>query len=304
MKRIAMLLTIGILFLSACVQATPAPTATPTAAPTAVPTPAATATYGWNSQGWKLVWSDEFNGTTIDPKNWIFDTGGNGWGNSEWEYYTGRPENARIENGNLVIEARQEQYENSLYTSARLTTHGLQEFQYGRIEARMKLPTGKGLSSAFWMLGNDYLKTAAWPLCGEIDIMEYGPGRLPGSQVEIADFKSGKLPYDVFQTIHGEGYSGTHAIGSLFNLPADSLKNDFHVYAIEWAANEIHWFVDDQEVFSMTPDKIPAGSVWAFNHPFFITMNLAVGGSFGLPDSDMVFPKQLLVDYVRVYQKP
>jgi beta-glucanase (GH16 family) len=201
------------------------------------------------------------------------------------EYYTDRPENARIENGLLVIEARQEQYDRLSYTSARLNSRGLREFQYGRIEARMKLPYGQGIWPAFWMLGSN----ASWPLGGEIDIMEY----------------IGKTPDTVYQTVHGPGYSGPKGIGSHFILAADSLMNGFHVYTIEWSKNEIHWYVDYQEVFKVTPDQIPAGTQWVFDHPFFIILNLAVGGSWpGFADETTVFPQQLLVDYVRVYQKP
>ncbi len=275
MKHTAILALVGILFLSACGSALPQPSATP------APTP----TYAWNPQGWNLVWSDEFDGATINPKNWVFDKGGNGWGNVEMEYYTDRPENARVENGNLIIEARQENYEGLPYTSARLNTRGLQEFQYGRIEARMKLPSGQGIWPAFWMLGSN----ASWPLGGEMDIMEY----------------VGKTPDTVYQTVHGPGYSGTKGIGSHFVLGADTLKNDFHIFAIEWAPNEIRWFVDAQEVFKMTPAQIPAGTQWVYDHPFFIILNLAVGGGWpGFPDDTTVFPQQLLVDYVRVYQKP
>lgn len=277
MNRITISFAIGILFLTACASAAPLPTATPTAMPTA--------TYGWDSQGWNLVWSDEFDGTKIDPKDWVFDKGGSGWGNVEMEYYTDRPENARLENGMLVIEARQEQYDRLNYTSARINTHGLHEFQYGRIEARMKLPYGQGIWPAFWMLGSN----ASWPLGGEIDIMEY----------------IGKTPDTVYQTVHGPGYSGAKGIGSHFILTADSLKNDFHIYTIEWTKNEIHWYVDYQEVFKVTLDQIPAGTQWVFDHPFFIILNLAVGGSWpGFADDTTVFPQQLKVDYVRVYQKP
>jgi beta-glucanase (GH16 family) len=262
MKRIISLILIGFLFLTACASE-----------------------YKWNSQGWNLVWSDEFNGTTIDTENWVFDKGGSGWGNAELEYYTDRPENARIENGMLVIEARQEKYQGLTYTSARLNTRGLQEFQYGRIEARLKLPSGQGIWPAFWMLGSN----SVWPMGGEIDIMEY----------------IGKTPDTVYQTVHGPGYSGAKGIGSHFVLSADSLKNDFQVFAVEWQPDEIRWFVDAQEVFKVTPDKLPAGTQWVFNHPFFIIINLAVGGGWpGYPDSTTVFPQQFQVDYVRVYQKP
>jgi len=275
MKCTAILAMVGILFLNACGSALPQASATP------APTP----TYAWNPQGWNLVWSDEFDGTTVNPKNWVFDKGGNGWGNVEMEYYTDRPENARVESGNLIIEARQEKYEGLAYTSARLNSRGLQEFQYGRIEARMKLPFGQGIWPAFWMLGSN----ASWPLGGEMDIMEY----------------VGKTPDTVYQTVHGPGYSGNKGVGSHFVLGADTLKNDFHIYAIEWAPNEIRWFVDAMEVFKMSPAQIPAGTQWVYDHPFFMILNLAVGGGWpGFPDDTTVFPQQLLVDYVRVYQKP
>jgi len=238
-----------------------------------------------------MIWSDEFDGVTLNPKNWLIETGTVGRQNAEWEYYTDRPDNVRVENGNLVITALREKYEDYAYTSGRLDTQNLLEVQYGRIEARMKLPFVQGIWSAFSMLGNDFGKTKGWPLCGEMDILEYG--------------SKNKTPDTVYQTIHGPGYSGTKGISSHFALTADSLKNDFHVYAIEWAPNEIRWFVDDQEVFKVTPDQIPAGTEWVYDHPFFIILNLAVGGGFtGYPDDTTVFPQQLLVDYVRVYQKP
>ncbi len=246
----------GLVLLVAC---TPASTSVPTS------------TYGWNSQGWDLVWSDEFNSGAIDRTNWTYDLGGNGWGNVEMEYYTDRTENARVENGMLIIEARQEQYERLPYTSARLNTRGLHEFKYGRIEARMKLPSGQGIWPAFWMMGSN----AGWPLCGEMDIMEY----------------VGKTPNTIYQTAHGPGYSGAKGIGAHFVLPAASLKDDFHVYAIDWEPEDIRWYIDGQQVFQVTPALIPAGSLWVFDHPFFILLNLAVGGSWpGYPDELDRFP--------------
>jgi beta-glucanase (GH16 family) len=280
MKRMISLILLGIMFLTACAPAAPA--ATPTVAATA--TIAATPTFSWDPQGWNLVWSDEFDGTSINPKNWVFDKGGSGWGNVELEYYTDRTENARIENGNLVIEARAEKYEGLMYTSARINSRGLQEFQYGHFEARMKLPYGQGIWPAFWMLGSN----ASWPLGGEIDVMEY----------------IGKTPDTVYQTVHGPGYSGGKGIGSHYLLTSDSLKNDFHVFAIDWLPNDIRWYIDGQQVFQVTPDKIPSGTKWVYDHPFFIILNLAVGGGWpGFPDDTTVFPQQLQVDYVRVYQK-
>jgi beta-glucanase (GH16 family) len=281
MKRLLSLALLGILLLTGCAPSTPAATPTPADTPTPEPTP----TYGFNPQGWNLTWSDEFDGPTINNKNWGFNKGGSGWGNAEMEYYTDRPENARIENGMLVIEARQEDYMGLKYTSARLLTLGLHNFQYGHIEARMKLPSGQGIWPAFWMLGSN----ASWPGGGEIDIMEY----------------IGKTPDTVYQTVHGPGYSGAKGIGSHYVLTAESLRNEFHVFAVEWQENDIRWFIDGQQVFQVTPDKIPAGTQWVFDHPFHIILNLAVGGGWpGYPDATTVFPQQLLVDYVRVYQKP
>jgi beta-glucanase (GH16 family) len=270
MKRISYIILLGILYLTSCASSGTKPGATPT--------------YVWNSKGWKLAWADEFNGKSIDPKNWVFDKGGSGWGNAEMEYYTDRPENARVENGLLIIEARKEQYQGLPYTSARMVTRKMREFQYGHIEARMKLPYGQGIWPAFWLLGGN----AAWPAGGEIDILEF----------------IGKTPDTVYQTVHGPGYSGARGIGSHFVMTADTLKNDFHIFAVDWAENEIHWSVDGQEVFKVTPDKIPDGTQWVFDHPLFIILNVAVGGGWpGYPDATTVFPQQLLVDYVRVYQK-
>ncbi|HTX90109.1 MAG TPA: glycoside hydrolase family 16 protein [Anaerolineales bacterium] len=263
MKRIVMLTLVALMVLTACGTAAPK----------------------LDRPGWTLVWHDEFDGKTIDPANWTYDIGGNGWGNVEMEYYTNRPENARIENGMLIIEARSEQYQGLPYTSARLKSVGLREFQYGRIEARMKLPYGQGIWPAFWMLGAG----KSWPLGGEIDIMEY----------------IGKTPDTIYTTVHGPGYSGAKGIGAHTVLTADKLKNDFHVFAVEWQPNDIRWFVDDQQVFEVTPSQIPAGTQWVYDHPFYILLNLAVGGGWpGFPDSTTVFPQQLQVDYVRVYQKP
>jgi beta-glucanase (GH16 family) len=270
MKQFILFALLVILFFTACALSGAHSKSTPT--------------YGWDSKGWNLAWSDEFNGARIDAKNWRFDIGGNGWGNAEMEYYTDRPENARIEKGMLVIEARWEQYGGRPYTSARINSRKLQEFQYGHIEARMKLPNGKGIWPAFWMMGAN----GAWPSCGEIDILEF----------------IGKMPDTVYQTAHGPGYAGTKGIGSHYVMTADSLMNDFHVFAVDWAPREIRWSVDGQEVFKVTPDKIPPGTQWVFDHPFFLILNLAVGGGWpGYPDTSTVFPQQLLVDYVRLYQK-
>ncbi len=266
--------------LSACAQQTPPP---PTVTPVP-PTP--TATPEWELPGWTLVWQDEFEGTEIDRSKWTFDVGGHGWGNNELQAYTERPENARIENGMLVIEARQEEFVRRDYTSARLKTQGLHAWTYGRIEARMKLPYGNGIWPAFWMLGAD-IQQNPWPASGEIDIMEY----------------IGRDTNKIYGTVHGPGYSGSGGVGHFTSLPEGTLNNDFHVFAIEWEENEIRWYVDEEQFFKITPESVPGE--WVYDHPFFLILNLAVGGNWpGSPDETTVFPQFLVVDYIRVYQHP
>lgn len=234
--------------------------------------------------GWNLVWHDEFDGKTIDRSNWTYDLGGGGWGNGEAEYYTSRPENARVENGNLVIEAHQEKFEGSYYTSARLKTQGLQSFQYGRVEARLKVPAGAGLWPAFWMLGSNF-NGSNWPDCGEIDIMEY----------------IGKEPDLIMGTLHGPGYSG--ALGKTkWNRQKYNIADDFHTYAVEWDTNQVSWFFDGVKYSTVTRADL-GDRKWVFDQPFFIILNLAVGGQLPGPVGfQTTFPAQLLVDYVRVYQ--
>ena len=241
-------------------------------------------------EGWHLVWSDEFEGDSINPENWGYDLGAGGWGNGEAEYYTSRSENSRIEDGMLVIEARQEKYEDSYYTSARLKTQDLQEFQYGKIEARIKVPAGKGLWPAFWMLGNDFSRTVGigvpWPNCGEIDIMEY----------------IGREPDLIMGTVHGPGYAGAVGIGK-WNRQDYNIADEFHTYAIEWEEGKISWFYDDVEYFSVVKADVGARE-WVFDKPFFIILNMAVGGQLPGPIGlDVKFPVQMYVDYVRVFQK-
>jgi beta-glucanase (GH16 family) len=266
--RALLLGTALIVLLAGCGGVSPAPAATSIAAP----------------PGWTLVWHDEFDGTTIDPANWTYDLGAGGWGNGEAEFYTSRPENARVENGQLIIEARQEKYEDSYYTSARLKTQGLQSFQYGRIEARLKVPSGAGLWPAFWMLGANFDGTN-WPDCGEIDIMEY----------------IGREPDLILGTAHGPGYSGAMGM-SQWNRQEYNIADDFHTYAIEWEADEIRWYYDGDLYFTLTPDDL-SGRTWVFDRPFFIILNLALGGQLAGPIGlDTAFPAQLQVDYVRVFE--
>ena len=246
--------------------------------------------------GWTLVWSDEFNlpdGSSPDASKWNLVTGGNGFGNAELESYTNRPQNAEIQNGNLVITALKESYTGSdmvphNYTSARLNSSNKFAQAYGRFEARIKIPYGQGMWPAFWLLGSD-LSSKAWPTCGEIDIME----------------NIGREPSIVHGTIHGPGHSGDKGIGSPFSFPdGRKFADDFHVYAVEWSPKQIKFFVDDNLYATRTPADLPAGTKWVYDHPFFILLNLAVGGKWpGNPDATTVFPQQMLIDYVRVYKR-
>ena len=246
---------------------------------------------------YKLVWSDEFSGpdgSSPDSSKWTYDIGGNGWGNNELEYYTNRTQNAQIKGGNLVITAQQEAYTGAdgvtrNYTSARLKTQGLFSQAYGRFEARIKVPAGQGMWPAFWMLGND-ITSVGWPKCGEIDIME----------------NIGKEPGTVHGSLHGPSTSGpTSDLSAPFSLPAgQNFAGDFHLYAVEWEPGTIRFYVDTNLYATFTSSQWPAGGAWVFDHPFFIILNVAVGGNWpGSPDSTTVFPQQMLVDYVRVYTK-
>ncbi|MDF1612819.1 family 16 glycosylhydrolase [Stygiobacter electus] len=237
--------------------------------------------YNLLAQNWKLVWSDEFNGTSINPSYWTFETGTgtNGWGNNELQYYTNRTENAKIENGMLVITARQESYAGRNFTSARMKTQGKKSFKYGKIEARMKLPVGKGSWPAFWMLG-DNITFVGWPKCGEIDIMEH-----------INSDPS------VYGTIH---YDDNGHVSKGGNTSTDVTQ--FHVYSIEWDSNTIKWFVDGRQYYFVYIVN-GVNSTEEFHNPFFIILNLAIGGNWpGNPDGSMQFPISMYVDYVRVYE--
>jgi beta-glucanase (GH16 family) len=238
----------------------------------------------WEREGWTLIWHDEFDEEMIDPNKWEIEIGGHGWGNNEWQFYTDRLENVRVEDGLLIIEAREERYIRRNFTSGRLKTQGLFTFTYGRVEARMNLPYGQGIWPAFWMLGES-VKDLGWPRSGEIDIMEH----------------IGRKPTHIYGTVHGPGYSGGGGVGHFTTFPAGSLSENFHVYAIEWEPDEIRWYVDDDQFFKLTPDQVPGE--WVFDHPFFILINLAVGGNWpGYPDETTHFPQYLYTDYVRVYQ--
>jgi beta-glucanase (GH16 family) len=242
-----------------------------------------------------LTWSDEFNGTNgslPDSSKWVMESGGKGWGNNELETYTNRTQNAHVQNGNLVITAIKESYTGSdgiarQYTSARIKTVGLFEQKYGRFEARIKIPQGQGMWPAFWMLGNNIDK-AGWPACGEIDVME----------------NIGKEPAVAHGSMHGPGYSGAKGLTASYSLPSGKFADDFHIFAVEWEAAAVRFYVDGNLYETRTPADLPAGQAWVFDHPFFVLLNEAVGGDWpGNPDSTTVFPQSMLVDYVRVYGK-
>ncbi len=246
---------------------------------------------------WRLVWSDEFSGpdgSLPDPSKWTYDIGGSGWGNRELEYYTNRPANAHIEKGNLVITALRETYTGAdgvtrAYTSARLKTQGHFAQAYGRFEARIKIPEGQGMWPAFWMLGDD-ISTAGWPNCGEIDIME----------------NVGKEPGTIHGSLHGPSTIGrTSDLTSIFKLPAgENFADSFHLYAIEWEPGAVRFYVDTNLYASFNSSQWLAGGKWVFDHPFFILLNVAVGGDWpGSPDASTAFPQRMLVDYVRVYTR-
>jgi len=242
-----------------------------------------------------LVWSDEFNspdGSRPDPAKWAVVNNGSGYGNKELEYYTDRASNVREQNGKLVITARREQYVgrdgvSQPYTSARIESRGRLELKYGRIEARIKLPKGQGIWPAFWMLGSDF-ERIGWPDCGEIDIME----------------NVGFEPSKVHGSLHGPGYSGGSPLSGVYTLPDDGRFSDgFHVFAIEWEPRVIRFYVDGILYETQTADNVPPGHRWVFDHPFYIVLNVAVGGYWpGNPDATTPFPVNMLVDYVRVYR--
>ena len=235
--------------------------------------------------GWVLDWHDEFDGRTLDRTTWLPETGGNGWGNQELQFYTDRPDNVRVDGGNLVIEARKEDHGGRHYTSARIKTAGKIERTYGRYEARIKIPRGQGIWPAFWMLGAD-IGQAGWPRCGEIDIME----------------NIGREPDLVHGTLHGPGYSGAKAIGKPQRLDKGTYADDYHVYAVEWEPRVIRWYRDGILYHTARSDTVTGD--WVFEHPFFMILNLAVGGAWpGNPDATTAFPQQMLVDYVRVYKR-
>jgi len=238
----------------------------------------------------EITMQDEFDTDgALNSSIWNYDIGngpnGDGWGNQELQYYTDRPENITANNGYLIITANQEDFNGSGYTSARILTKAKFEQQYGRFEARMRLPYGKGMWPAFWMLGAD-IDSNPWPACGEIDIME----------------NAGSAPTIISGAVHGPGYFGGTPILKKYDFVNDRVDTGFHVYGIEWGPEYINYYVDDVLYNQITPDDVTGE--WVFdNGPFYILINLAVGGLFdGAPNADTVFPQTMLVDYVRAYK--
>ena len=254
---------------------------------------------------WTLVWADEFDGKALslpDAKKWGYDAGDSGYGNQELEDYCAagstlapcdpKKPNAYLDGyGHLVIKAIKTS--SGTWTSARLNTKGIKNFQYGRVEARMRLPAAAGLWPAFWLLG---VSTEEWPSCGEIDVMENVPGNVPGG-----------LGADVIKsTLHGPGYSGVEGVGKTVKFPDGGRVDDgYHEYGAIWSPDRIAFYVDDwtKPFFTAARKDIPPGKAWVYDHPFFLIMNLAVGGSWPRdPDATTPNPSVMIVDYVRVYR--
>jgi len=232
-------------------------------------------------------WADEFDGPANalpDPAKWTYDLGNNnGWGNRELETYTNLVQNVHVDgSGHLIIHVDQS---GATYTSARIKTQGLLSARYGRIEARIRLPFGQGIWPAFWMLGTN-ITSVGWPQCGEIDVME----------------NIGREPSINHGSLHGPGYSGGNSVTGLFTLPGGTkFSDDFHVFAVQWAAQSVAFSVDGNTYRTVTPGSLPSGAAWVFDNPFFLILNVAVGGNFpGNPDASTQFPQDMVVDYVRV----
>ncbi|WP_158846653.1 family 16 glycosylhydrolase [Algibacter sp. L1A34] len=234
-----------------------------------------------------LVMQDEFDANgALDGSIWDFNIGNgeNGWGNNELQYYTNRAENAVVQNGVLIMTANKESFQGSDYTSARILTKGKFEQTYGRFEARIRLPYGQGLWPAFWLLGAD-VDEVGWPQCGEIDIME----------------NRGQEPTLISGTVHGPGYSAGESISKSYELTNDRFDTGFHIFGIEWGPEYINYYVDDVLYNQITPEDVTGE--WVYDHPFFIIINMAIGGDYvGAPNEETVFPQTMLVDYVRVYK--
>jgi len=244
-----------------------------------------------DSRNWTLTWSDEFTGQknqAPDPQKWALDLGQGqeGWGNGEFQTYTNRPENIGLDgNGNLVITALNIPFGGANFSSARIKTQGLFAQKYGRFEARIKTPYGPGIWPAFWMMGEN-ITQVGWPQCGEIDILEL----------------RGQTPNSIIGTLHGPGYSGGNPVNRFYSLVNGRFDTDFYVYSVEWSEDKVDFFVNDYLYGRITKEDVPGE--WVYTQPFFMIMNVAVGGNFvGFPTMETPFPQSMTVDYVRVYQQ-
>lgn len=244
-----------------------------------------------------LIWSDEFDepaDTEPDPDKWNPDVGGNGWGNEQLEYNTRNSNAYHDGDGNLVLEARQEDsralrcwYGRCDYTSARITTNERFAFTYGRIVGRMKVPSGQGIWPAFWMLGAD-MNEVGWPNNGEIDIMEY----------------VGQEPARIYATVHGPDYSGEDGFSGEQALSDGGYADDYHIYEMRWTSSRISFFVDGVQYHTVDRSTVEEEGDWVFDSPFYVILNVAVGGDWPGDPDDSIFPQEMLVDYVRVYNDP
>lgn len=243
------------------------------------------------AENWKLVWADEFNYTGLpDSTKWGYDVGGHGWGNDESQYYTAkRLENARVENGSLIIEARKEQMQGKEYSSARLITKGKGDWKYGRFEIKARLPKGRGTWPAIWMLPTVWsYGNGGWPDNGEIDIMEH------------VGFHQGF----VHGSIHCHSYYWKINTQKTDTILVPDVSETFHIYSIEWSADSIKMFVDNTLFFTAVNDK-SGWQGWPFDKEFHLLLNVAIGGAWGGVKGidDTVFPQKMEIDYVRVYQQ-
>jgi beta-glucanase (GH16 family) len=239
-------------------------------------------------EGYQMIWNDEFDGNALNTNNWVFETGNGcpnlcGWGNNELQYY--RTQNAWVEGGLLTIEARNESYQGSSYTSARIKTQGKKSFQYGRVDVRALLPKGQGIWPALWMLGNN-ITSVNWPSCGEIDIVEL-----------IGGIESDNT---VHGTVHWYNDGHVYAGGS-HSLQTGIFANEYHVFSIIWDPTNIKWYVNDTQFYQI---NITPSHMTEFHKGFFFIFNIAVGGNWpGNPNATTYFPQQMRVDYIRVFQQ-
>jgi len=274
MKRVSLLIVVAAAGLCAgCHQSDPLPMATS------------------DPQKWQLIWHDEFDGEGIpDPTKWTYAVGGHGWGNKEQQFYTeARVENARQKDGKLQVVARKEAWEGNAYTSARVISRGRGDFQYGRFEIRAKVPPGRGTWPAIWMMPSDWqFSDGGWPDVGEIDIMEH-VGHDPGV---------------IHASVHSRDYNWQQGTQRTATIELPTAMTDFHTYALEWSEDRLAAFVDDQLYFEIFNDGKGVGS-WPFNKPFYLILNVAVGGEWGNVEGidEAAFPQTMEVDYVRVFQR-